>query len=313
MFLKKFIWASSLLSLLVLASCGNDDSNDSTTQGDLQVEITDGPIDDAEVKSVFVTVAEVKFDGKTFSGFSGKKTIDVKALTQGNTQVLGLGKADVGSYTNITLVLDNSKDASGNAPGSYVETVNGTKHALSTTATQEITIAKNYAIESTKSTTLVFDMDLRKIIAYQDNATATDKYDFVSSSNLNSAVRVVIKDQAGSITGTCNNAIVSSDKIVAYAYKKGTYNKATETQSANGIDFKNAVSSAIVNSNGQFNISFLESGDYELHFAAYKDNNSDGKLELLGELSLNSALNLSAITVTANAQVTIAATVLGLL
>lgn len=311
MSVKNHVVAFSFLSLVALSSCGKDDIN-SSTQGNVQVEITDGPIDNAEVKSVFVTIAEVKIDGKTFSGFTGKKTIDVKTLTQGNTQILGLGSIDVGAHQSLTLVLDNSKDASGNAPGCYVETVNGTKHALSTAATQEITIAKNFVIESAKTTTLVLDFDLRKAVAYQDGSS-TDKYDFVATADLNASVRAVVKDQTGTIKGTYNSAAVTSDKVIVYAYKKGTYNKATESQSTSGVDFKNAVSSATVDSNGQFNISFMESSDYELHFVSYKDMNSDGKLDLRGELVITSALNLLGISVTANTQITIAATATGFL
>lgn len=306
---KNVLLACFLMSIMSFTiSCDKDNS---TSTGSAQVEITDGPIDDAEVKSVFVTVAEVKIDGKTFSGFSGKKTIDVKVLNQGNTQVLGIGSLDAGSYQNLSIVLDYSKDASGNTPGCYVETVNGTKHALSTQASQEITLAKNFVIESGKTTNLVLDFDLRKAVAYQ-SGSATDKYDFVSAADLNSAVRLVVKSQTGTIKGTCNNSTVASDKIVVFAYKKGSFSKSTETQSSNGVSFKNAVTSTVVDNSGNFKLSFVESGDYELHFASYKDTNSDGKLDLRGMLNLTTVINLLGINVAANAEVSLVATVSGL-
>ena len=38
-------------------------------------QITDAPIDDADVKAVFITVTQVKVDGTVFSGFSGNKLL----------------------------------------------------------------------------------------------------------------------------------------------------------------------------------------------------------------------------------------------
>ena len=72
-------------------------------------------------------------------------------------------------------------------------------------------------------------------------------------------------------------------------------------------------SSAVVNNAYQLN--FLESGDYELHFVSYKDKNSDGKLDLQGEFqaSILSGLNIGAVSVSANVTVTADISLTGLL
>ena len=296
---------------LFFTSCDKDDEPNGS-QGQMNLEITDGPSDDANVKAVFVTVAEVKVDGQTFSGFSGKKTINLMAYQQGDVAALGLGNLDAGTYQNITLVLDAQTDQSGNAPGSYVQTVDNVKHSLSATATHSITATQSFVIESGEKTNLVLDFDLRKAIQYQ-SGSAADQYDFVSTADLQSALRLVVKSEAGSVNGTLTNNIVNADKIVAHVYKKGTFSRSVEVQSQNGVSFKNAVASSVVNSDGTFKVAFLKSGDYEVHFAAYKDLNSDNKLDFMGTLVLNSLIDLNNLELAANANLELNLTVIGIL
>ncbi len=305
------LFAAMAGTALFFTSCEKDD-NTGGTNGQVNLEITDGPSDDPNVKAVFVTVAEVKIDGQTFSGFSGKKTIDIMAYQKGNVALLGLGDVAAGSYSNITLVLDAQTDANGNSPGCYVQTADNVKHQLSATASHSITTTKNFTVSAGQKTNMVIDFDLRKAIQYQSGGT-TDKYDFVAAADLQAALRLVVKGESGSIDGTCQNSIVSTDKIVAYVYKKGQFNRSVEVQSENGVSFKNAVSSSTVDSNGAFEVSFLERGDYEIHFAAYKDTNNDGKLEFQGTLILDSLVNLGNISVTSNTNLDLNIMVIGIL
>lgn len=297
---------------LFFASCDKDEEPTDNSKGQLNIEITDGPSDDPNVKAVFVTVAEVKVDGQTFSGFSGKKTINLLDYQQGIVTALGVGDIAAGGHQSITLVLDAQTDASGNSPGCYVQTIDNAKHALSASLAQTISTSHAFTVAADAQTTLVLDLDLRKAIQYQ-SGNVSDQYDFVSTADLQAALRVVVKDQASAMIGTCQNSIVNTEKIVAYVYKKGTFNRAIEIQSNNGITFKNAVASTVVNSNGEFKVAFLESGDYEIHFAAYKDLNSDDKLDFQGTLILNSLLDLENLQVGANLNLQLNIMVIGIL
>lgn len=296
---------------MFFASCDKDkDSND--TPGKLNVEITDSPCDDPNVKAVFVTVAEVKVDGQTFSGFTGKKTINLLSYQQGAVAALGLGDIDAGSYQNITLVLDAQSDQSGASPGCYVQTYDNVKHALSATASHSITAVKNFSVEAGEQTNLVLDFDLRKAIQYPSGGAAT-QYEFVSSTQLQTAVRAVVKEETSDIGGVCQNAIINTDKIVAYVYHKGQFDRNVEIQSQNGVNFKNAVASTKVHSNGEFKVAFLEGGNYEIHFAAYKDLNSDDKLDFQGTLILNSAIDLGNLQLTSESNLQLSISVIGIL
>jgi hypothetical protein len=250
------------------------------------VEITDGPSDDVNVKAVFVTVADVKIDGKSWSGFQGKTTFDLAAYQKGQTKILGNGALDAKSYSQIVLVLDTETDASGNAPGCYVQDAGNVKHKLEGSASKEIAVAGNFTAAAATTNNLVLDFDLRKALTYKSGSN-TD-YAFVTDAELSAAIRLEEKTATSTIKGTCNDAISASDKIVVYAYKKGSYDVSVEKQGqgTSQIQFKNAVSSATVAQDGSFQVSFLEKGNYELHFISYKNTGSDGKLEAKGELQL---------------------------
>lgn len=276
---------------LYFPACKKDDTDTPTTAS---VEITDGPVDDANVKAVFVTVADVKIDGKSWSGFKGKTTFDLSAYQNGQTKLLGDGELDAQSYSEITLVLDTETDANGNAPGCYVMDASNIKHKLEGGASKEIKAKGSFVADATAKSTAVIDFDLRKSLTYSNSAT-TD-YAFVTDAELSSALTLTTKGATGTIKGTCTDAISGSEKIVVYVYEKGEFDLNTEKQGqgTSQIQFKNAVASTVVGSNGSFQLNFLEKGDYELHFVGYTDTNNDGKLEAKGELkvSLTGEFNL---------------------
>lgn len=278
------------VTVALFTACSKDDDNPSIN-GTLEFEITDAPIDDASIQGAFVTVTAVKVDGETISNFSGKQTIDLMAYQNGNTKALGLAELEAGTYSNIALVLDYEQDASGNAPGCYILTDDGTRHNLgnSTNASNEILITnEEFTVEDGSSATVVLDFDLRKSVTYENQSSTSDKYEFVTENELRSAIRVVAEANTGEVSGKCQDDLDLADRIVVYAYAKGTYNRDTEMngQGASNIQFKNAVASAIVDEQGNYTLAFLEEGDYELHFFAYERPANGQAAELKGELSI---------------------------
>jgi len=311
----------ALFSVLLLTQCTKDDDN--TTEGtelsgELQFEITDAPSDDESIEGVFITVVDVKIDGESFEGFSGKKTIDIMAYQNGNVELLGLGELEAGTYSNISIVLDYESDVDGNTPGCYVLTTDNTKESLAASAnsSSEILIASSFEIVAETETKLVADFDLRKSITTE--GSSSDDYSFVSNTELNAAVRIANRPRSGNIKGNCSDNFNTTDKIVVYAYKKNTYDRDTEIQGqgSSQIEFKNAVTSTSVDASGQYQLSFLEDGDdYELVFVAYDDDDNDGKYTLAGTLEVSTALSLdlSALDVNAAADLTVDVLVLGVL
>jgi hypothetical protein len=287
-----------VLSLGAVVSCTKDDETSPSENGKYNTEVamTDAPIDDANVKAAFITVADVKVDGQSLEGFQ-KTTIEISSLTNGETQTLGNIDLASGAKSDIVLVLASDTDASGNAPANYIVTANDETKALVTVA-NEISINDSFNVEEANDNKMVLDFDLRKAIV----AEGSTGYKFVSNSELSNSVRVVNEINAGTISGSVTGD--SSAKTVVYAYKKGAFSASESQSNGSGVKFENAVSSTVV-SGSDFGLHFMEAGDYELHFASYSDSDSDGKLEFNGLLNATTAsdLNVLNLAVGANAEV----------
>lgn len=288
--MKKSKWINCVLmiaAVLSLGACADDD--EPAGKGEAEFEITDAPVDDANVKGVFVTIADIKVDGHSLEGFS-KQTVDLKAYSEGKTKILGSGQVDARTYDNVVLVLDVENDADGTSPGCYVVDQDDTKHQLktTTTGTTEVVVNKSWQVSQDAKTNIVLDFDLRKALRYSDDQSAP--YSFVSDNSLNAAVRLVPKSNSGTIEGTYEESSASNaDKIIVYAYRKGSFNAATETsaQGDDGLLFAHAVSSAEVKpslAGHGFTLAFLEEGEYELHFVGYTHDTTSGRFQLQGEL-----------------------------
>lgn len=320
--MKSLSWIQAILfgcAVTLFTSC--NESEEPMGTGEVEFQITDAPIDDANVKSVVVTVTDVKIDGQSVSGFT-KQTIDLKAFQDGNTKLLGSQTMDAKAYSSMVLVLDLDTDAQGNAPGCYVLAADGAKYKLKSTATGKLDVVANQSWRTMKDvkTIVVADFDLRKSIRYSDDAAV--KYSFVSESNLNSAVRVVAKEKSGTIKGSYQNSSdATPEKVIVYAYKKGTFNASTETQGqgTDGIQFKNAVASAVVKeslSGNVYTLAYLPEGEYELVFAGYSKNAESGRVGfdalLKSETSINGSVS-NIVKIQANATITISTSIKGLI
>jgi len=305
-----------LIAALFTTACNDDNDNEgSDLQGDLRVELTDSPIDDPEVSAVFVTVSDIRIDGESWEGFTGKTTIDLLAYQNGRTEMIGDGSIDAESYNSLELVLDYDEDASGNSPGCYVEKMDGTKKQLQTND-NSLEANKDFTVEANQTSDIVIDFDLRKAVQRSDDAQ--EEYSFVAQNNLEAALRIVNKSEAGSIEGEVSGDNTNSDRIVVYAYAEGAFNRMQEMEeNSNGLRFPNAVSSTVVANDGTYSLSFLESGDYELVFASYRDDDNDGETELQGSLELsllgNLGLDLSSLSVQSQSNLEVNLQITGLL
>lgn len=293
---KSLSWLTAIYfgcAVTMFTACSE---NEPMGQGEVEFEITDAPLDDASVKSVVVTVADVKVDGKSLSGFT-KQTIDLKAYFDGNTKVLGSAVMDAKAYSNVVLVLDLDTDAQGNAPGCYVLDKDNVKYKLKSTVTGKTDVIINQSWKATRGakTRIIMDFDLRKSLRYSDDPAI--RYSFVSDNNLHAAVRLVSAEASGTIKGTYqNDSNVDAEKIIVYAYKKGTFNASAETQpqGTDGIYFKNAVASAAVKetlTGKAYTVAFLQEGEYELHFAAYSKDAATGRVSFDALLQSETSVN----------------------
>ncbi|HLF34448.1 MAG TPA: DUF4382 domain-containing protein, partial [Cyclobacteriaceae bacterium] len=287
-FIKPLI---TIMMISFAASCSKDNTAE---QGTANLYVTDAAIDNADIQGVFVTVANIKINGKALTGFS-KQTINLMAYQKGETKLLGSEQIEAGAYNNIEIYLDQDLDEDGNSPGCYMLTSSGKENLASTgVSTHMITATGAFSVIANSSTDLIIDFNLRK--AVKEEGSGTGNYTFVAQAGLDEAVRIVPKNSTGNISGTYDGTIGSDQIVVAYAYKKGEYNDATETvENSNGVCFANAQNCDRVEGavNGTYKLSFLEEGDYELHFAEFSKN-SDGTVSLQNMLNIDTSGDISA-------------------
>ena len=301
-----------LVSILTTISCSKDDNDEMAKESYSTVfKITDAPIDNASVEAVFVTVSDIKVDGKSLEGFN-TITVNLAALVNGKTKTLGNLDLQAGSYSNLELVLDYNTDANGNAPGCYVEMANGEKDKLEATS-NTIKINDTFEVLASIANEIVIDFDLRKTIKEEENNLSSD-FGFVTAAELSAGIRTVNEETTGTISGTANDAQNTSDKIVVYAYKKGTFNTETETKGKgeSKVTFANAVTSAEVSGlNGSYSLNFLAEGEYELIFASYNKDGDKFYFNSLLQVESTTGLDLGAISVTSALQISANVTITG--
>jgi hypothetical protein len=223
-------------TLLFLLACDRQD--EPLGKGDVEFHITDAPSDDASIQGVFVTVTDIKVDGKSISGFTAQ-TVDLKAYSEGTTKLLSKVQLDAKPYSNLTLVLNTDVDAFGNTPGCYVFTKDGARYKLRNNGSVEVVLNKNWNVLANTTSTIVVDVDLRRAI--RSMADVAIRYNFVDNDDLGAAIRLVNKKETGAINGSyANQSTSNGDKVIVYAYKKGTFTAAqeTQTQGEDGLLFK---------------------------------------------------------------------------
>lgn len=302
-----------LMSVFAFVSCSdnNDDPGMDAESYDTTFKVTDAPIDNANVEAVVVTITNVKVDGKSLEGFTAT-TVNLAALVNGKTETLGNMDLKAGSYSNIEFELDFEKDVNGNTPGCYVEMADGTKDAL-VASSNKIAIQDKFEVLAKSANQVVIDFDLRKTVKEDQDALSSD-FNFVTMSELSAGIRVVNEDMSGKIAGTANDANNTSDKIIVYAYEKGTFNADAETKGsgASNITFANAVTSSEVSGlSGSYNLSFLKEGEYELVFASYTEDNNELFFNAMLNAESTTGLNLGAISVTSAVQINANVTITG--
>jgi len=303
-----------LMSIMTFTSCSKDERESTNMNGETYsttFKMTDAPIDNANVEAVFVTVADVKVDGTSLEGFN-KTTLEISSLVNGQTATLGSLDLQAGSYSNLELVLDYDTDAAGNAPGCYVATANGEKDKLSASAAK-INISDSYEVLATASNEIVIDFDLRKTIK-EEQGTTFSNFEFVSTSEFSNGLRIVNERATGKISGSANDAENTSDKIVVYAYEKGSFNAEAETQGKgeSNITFTNAITSSVVSeSNNSYSLNFLSEGQYELIFVSYNQDGDQFFFNSLLEAESSIGIDLGAITITSALQFSANVTITG--
>lgn len=301
-----------------VTACSKDDDGDASTsaRGRLRVEITDAPLEDADVSGVFVTVAEVRVNGEATAAFSEATTIELSAYSGGETFELARDiEVDAEAGARVELVLDVESDAAGTGPGAYVLRADGTKDPLAFGTADRVVIgaAAAFEAEADAETRVVADVDLRKAVERVEREDGASDYTFVSEARLRASARVVDAGATGEIHGEAATSYErpEGERLVVYAYPSGAYDHDAAVES----DFAEATSSARVGADGAFSIAFLPVGDYELVTASYVPAEGAGEAQLRGTVAVDAllAVDTEAVSVSTEAAAAVSLDLTGLM
>lgn len=262
----KFV-AAVLLSGSMLMGCADDHESG---KGTLSLNITDAPTDAENVSGVYITITGVEYrtegnSWQSMEGFGDPYTVNLLELTEGKSDLLGDFSLEAGIYDELRFKLDAAQNG-GHVDNyaTYIEFTDGRQEPLFVpSGTQSGYKAKgSFVVPVNGSVAVTADFDVRKSVV---EAGASGKY------LLKPTIRLVVNDQAGSITGTTEIAEATGSYVV-FVYEEGSWSEEELAEPAEGeARFSNAVSSAKLREDGTFVIPFLAPAAYQLVVAQFED------------------------------------------
>lgn len=251
-------------ALIFLSACQKDDKEKA---GRVVLSLTDSPIDNEDVKGVFITFTRIDFqmDGKwqTFDEFDEPQTINLLELTNGNTVLLGDFNSGAGTYSELRFIIDapEMNAAPISNPGCYLLFEDDTTQPLFIPGGAQTGFKAKGSFDVPENGTVhvTADFDVRKSVVV---AGASGKY------LLKPTIRIIVNDEAGTIQGNITGT-AAFDNVILYAYEHGEYDESEASEPAEGESrFPNAVSSSAA-ANGSFVLPFLAAGNYDIVAGVY--------------------------------------------
>ena len=254
--------------------------------GTLRLNLSDAPIDTANVTGVYIKINEIQYhlkDGNdewiTLEEFEGPQTHNLLELTGGNFALLGEFELPAGQYTQIRFMLDIPEHGSPpTSPGCYIEFAgdspvqeplfvpSGGSSGYKAVGAFEVPV--NGEVEVTA------DFDVRKAV----HVTGGQSQRYI----LKPTIRLVVNNQAGAIGGSITNGSGYTD-IIVYAYQHGTWDDTeADEPPAEQNRFRNAITSCRMGEGGKYALALLFAGTYDLVVAGFDD---DVFGEVLGFIS----------------------------
>jgi hypothetical protein len=272
----------TVLSLITLSAFIYSCDSEVSGSGSAGVKVTDAAVDAENISGVYLSVSEVTSHGngemKTIVVFDEPRIFNLMDFQNGQTYDLGEGEIEAGIYSELRLVTDGN---------SYVKFDDGSTEPLNIPSgtSSGYKIKGDYQVSANNRTNLVVDVDLRKAFVM----TGEGSY------KLRPTARLINEEGTATINGSISaNA---EDRVIVYAYAKGTYSGNESTEPAEGSSrFENSINSAVV-SNGSFTLAFMEPGEYDLIAVAYSENEAENNYEFKSSTKAELMLNGTALDI----------------
>jgi len=291
--MKHFLKFFGLAALLLFYGCDRIESG----KGRASFYLTDGPLEAENVAEVVISISKVEVFGPegwtTVKEYENPEAINLLELQGGETFFLDEREIVSGLYDQIRLGLSSSVNTGENGnPAHYIK--------FNDESIEEITIPSgaqtgykvvgDFTVPDGGVTSIIIDFDVRKSVVKAGNS---------GQYILKPTLRLIEDANVGSIEGSITGEF--DGNLVVYAYEDGVYDENEAEPNADGLVFVNAVTSSNVDSEGNYNLAFLPSGNYDLIVASFDaegnfqtivGEESDVELGAGAKLNLNIELGL---------------------
>lgn len=281
---KRVILALALVPALLFSSCDNDNPamNEVDGKGTARLEATDAAVDAENITGVFLSVEEAQFiaNGQVRNSISyeSPQVFNLMDFQNGNTFAMGEAELDAGTYNQVRLILTSSSEA-------FVEFADGTRQDVEVPSgsTSGYKINGEFDVLAEGVSNVIVDVDLRKALVKEGNG------DF----KLRPTARLISRESTGMIRGQLDSeAQQGADRLVVFAYAKGTFNNSEKNEPSNGrTRFEGAINSATADANGNFTLAFMPEGEYELIVATFNENESENTFEFSSATNVEVSIN----------------------
>ncbi|MGJ3235373.1 DUF4382 domain-containing protein [Marivirga sp.] len=282
-----------LVALVLFYGCDRIESGN----GRASFYLTDGPLEAENVSEVVISISKVEVFGPegwtTVKEYENPEAINLLELQGGETFFLDEKELTSGLYDQIRLGLAASatSEASQNPPH-YVKFNDESVEEIFIPSGNQTgyKIVGDFTIPDGGVTSIIIDFDVRKSVVKAGNSGQ-----FI----LKPTLRLIEDADVGSIEGSVTGEFDSN--LVVYAYNDGEYSENEKEPDADGVVFANAVTSSNVDAEGNYNLSFLPSGTYDIVIASFdaegnfievKTQENNVELEAGVKLDLNIELTL---------------------
>lgn len=266
--------------------------------GTVKLSLTDAPIADAsDVEGVFITIESIMYniddEWVTMEGFEGPQEFNLLELTGGEVAVLGEAELPAGRVAQIRFMLGAPEEGEriAGTPGSYIavdpdgetdgDAGDDVKYPLFVPSGSQsgYKAVGGFDVPANGTVEITADFDVRKSVLLTGN----------SEYILKPTIRLVVNDQAGSITGDFDYDTENTDyeSYVVFAYEDDTYtSEEAAPADPDVLPFSNAVGSGNAVDTGDddlfdtYTVAFLAAGTYDLVVAGV---DGDGEFTVLSE------------------------------
>lgn len=289
----------SILSAIIIlfAFFSGCEEDDSAQNGTMSLSITDTPIDNEEITGVYIKINGLEYHSQdsgwqTFEEYEGPKTFNLLELTDGVDEMLGTFEMEAGQYNQLRFLMDipNMGQGQPTNPGCYLKFKNGDSTSLFVPSGGQsgYKAVGAFQVPSNGTVELLADWDARKAVV----KTGAAQY------ILRPTIRLIAKNEAGSIAGGISNIPDAADNIIIYAYEDDIDQEDIDKEAAAPAEeetrFSNAVTSAEMGEENNYKLWYLAPMTYDLIVVKYVDGEYHSVLGKIEDVKVESNSNTNA-------------------